>query len=89
MRKWLLKPLAGKNLTEEEVFNCRNSRCRRVIESTFCIPVACCRIFHTPILARVENIEKYVLATLTIHNFNSYLPQTSNAVYNPYGFVMV
>ena len=41
---------------------------------------------QTPILASVENIEKYVLAALANHN---YLRQISNAIYNPHGFVMV
>ena len=60
------------------------SRARRVIENTFGILAARWRIYHSPIIASIENAEGYVLATITLHN---YLRLTDNAVYTPVGFV--
>ena len=40
-------------------------------------------MFYTPIRAKVENLEKYVLACLSLHN---YLQLTGNASYCPNGF---
>ena len=88
LKNWLLRPYPGTKkgtLTEpKSVFNYRLSRARRVIENTFGILVARWRIFRAPIKASVENIDKYVLATLSLHN---YLRQTENAGYCPLGFV--
>ena len=40
-------------------------------------------MFYTPIRAKVENVENYVLACLTLHN---YLRLTDNVSYCPNGF---
>ena len=45
---------------------------------------ACWRILGRPIKATVENIERYLLAIIALHN---YLWQTENASYCPTGFV--
>ena len=58
--------------------------CQRVIEKTFGILAARCRIYHSPIIASIKNAEGYVLATIAPHN---YLRLTDNAVYTPVGFV--
>ena len=85
LKPWLIRPYPGKNLTEEQrIYNYRHSRCRRVIENASGILVARWRIFLTPIRATVENVEKYVLACLCLHN---YLRKTKNAYYSPSGFV--
>ena len=82
LKDWLMRPYPGKGLTEtQSVFNYRLSRARRVIENTFGIFVSRWRVFRGPI---VENVEKYVLAALCLHN---YLRQTDNASYCPSGFV--
>ena len=85
LKTWLMHPYPGINLSEEQsVYNYRHSRARRVIENAFGILVARWRIFLTPIRGSVENVEKYVLACLALHN---YLRQTNNASYTPSGFV--
>ena len=85
LKKWLIKPYPGRNLTDEEkVYNYRVSRCRRVIENAFGILAARWSIFNRPIRATVEHVEQYVLAALALHN---YLRQTNNASYTPNGFV--
>ena len=55
-----------------------------MIDNAFGILVACWRIFLTPIRPTVENVEKYVLAGLCLHN---YLRKTTNAYYSPSGFM--
>ena len=85
LKDWLMRPYPGKNMTEEErIFNYRLSRARRVIENASGILVARWRILRGFIRAAVHNVEKYVLATLCLHN---YLRQTDNAGYCPTGFV--
>ena len=58
------------------IFNYRLSRARRVIENTFGILVARWRIFRSPIKAKTENVEHYLLAAICLHN---YLRETDNA----------
>ena len=85
LKKWLIKPYPGKNLTEEQkIYNYRLSRYRRVIENAFGILSGTWRIFHRPIRATVEHVERYVLAALALHN---YLRPRSTASYTPNGFV--
>ena len=54
------------------------------MENAFGILTARWRIFHKPIRASIENVEKYTLACLSLHN---YLRQTDNATYTPQGFL--
>ena len=85
LKKWLMRPFPGKNATEEErIYNYRHSRARRCIENAFGILSARWRIFQKPIRASVDNVEKYTMACLSLHN---YLRLTDNAHYSPAGFV--
>ena len=85
LKKWLMRPFPGKAADEEErIYNYRQSRARRVIENCFGILSVCFRIFQKPIRASVENVGKYVLACLALHN---YLRLTDNAHYTPVGFI--
>ena len=59
------------------------SRVRLTIENTFGILAVRCRIFCTPIRASVENVEKYTLACLALHNHVRLL---NNATCCPFGF---
>ena len=85
LKPWLMRPYPGKNITEERsIYNYRLSRARRVIENTFGILVARWRIFRAPIQAKIESVQKIVLAAVALHN---YLRQTDCASYCPTGFV--
>ena len=84
---YLMKPYPGsKNQAlpvDKQIFNYRQCRARRPIEQTFGIVTARWRIFHGTIKAKEDNVENYILATCTLHN---YLMQTDESVYCPPGF---
>ena len=84
LKTWLMRPLPGKLDENQQIFNYRLSRARVTIENTFGMLATRWRIFYTPIRASVENVEKYTLACLGLHN---YLCLTNNATYCPFGFV--
>ena len=77
-----MRPYPGTLEMEQRIFNYRLSRARRTIENAFDILCARWRIFYTPIRAKVENVENFVLACLSLHN---YLRLTDNASYSPSG----
>ena len=85
LKTWLMKPMAGKNLSEEwKVYNYRLSRCRRTIENAFGILSARWRIFRRPIRASPVTVDRIVQATVCLYN---YLRLTENSMYIPSGFV--
>ena len=86
LTKWLMRPFTGKTADdkEERIYHYRHSRACRVIENYFGILSARFRILQKPIRTSVENVEKYVLACLALHN---YLRLTDNAHYTPAGFI--
>ena len=84
LKTCLRRPYPGQLSEEERILHYRLSRARRVIENTFGILAARWGIYHSPIIASIENAESYVLATIALHN---YLRLTDNAVYAPVGFV--
>ncbi|XP_071653384.1 uncharacterized protein, partial [Temnothorax longispinosus] len=68
--KHLMRPYAGRYLGEHKnIFNYRLSRARRIIENTFGILAKKWGIYNRPIAAIPENINKYILATVCLHNF--------------------
>ena len=75
MKEWLLCPYLGTLIEEQKIFNYHLSRACRTIEYSFGILTAHWRIFFTPIKAKVENVENYVQAAVTLHN---YLNQTES-----------
>ena len=68
---------------EEHICNYRHSRARRCIENALGILSAYWRILHKSIRATIENVEKYTLACLALHN---YLRLPDNAHYTLSGF---
>ena len=84
LKTWLMKPYPGTLTHDQRIFNYRLSRGRRTIENTFGILGARWRLFRKPIQASVENVQRYTMACVCLHN---YLRQTDNARYLPTGFV--
>ena len=85
LKKWLMKPYPGKNLSlKERVFNYRLSRARRTIENAFGILSAKWRIYRCPIKAKPSKVEEIIKATVCLHN---YLRLTDGARYIPTGFI--
>jgi len=86
LKPYLLRPYPGKSrLTpEQDVYNYRLSRARRVIENTFGILASQWRIYRKPIIASAENAKVMVQATVCLHNWlrrqdidkNIYVPPT-------------
>ena len=65
LKTYLMRPYPGKLTKKQRIVNCRLWRDRRASENTFGILCARWRMFYTPIRAKVENVEKYVLVCLT------------------------
>ena len=66
----MLKPYAKTKLTHaERIFNYRLSRARRIIENSFGILGAKCRIFRTTINASLSLTEKIISSTVCLHNW--------------------
>ena len=86
LNTWLMRPYPGHLPEAEQIYNYRQSRSRLPIENAFGILAVRWRIFQRAIIGSVENIQFYVLAALSLHN---YLRQTENSLYCPYGFIDV
>ena len=66
----LMKPFAGTHLTrQQDIFNYRLSRCRRIIENTFGILTSRFRIFHRAIEVNPDYVSDIVAAACVLHNF--------------------
>ncbi|XP_045121644.1 uncharacterized protein LOC123510495 [Portunus trituberculatus] len=82
LRTNILKPFRQGLLdsAKKEVFNCRLSRARHIVENVFGILASRFRIFQSPINLEPENIEKVVMGTCALHNLlieqqsNTYAP---------------
>lgn len=98
LKPYLLRPYPGRGLTpEQEVFNYRLSRARRLIENTFGILASQWRIYRKPIVASPKSAVRMVQATVCVHNWlrksdidaNEYVPidmVDSDDPRNPSGF---
>ena len=84
LKAWLLRPYPGNLTDSQKLFNYQLSRSRRTIKNTFGILASCWRIFQRPIKAKVENVQRYSLAVIGLHNC---LQQTHNAYYCPTVFI--
>ena len=83
LKEWLFRPYPGTLTEEQKIFSYHLSKARGTIENSFGILTTRWRIFLTPIKAKVENVESYVQAAVTMHN---YLNQTESltAIQNEY-----
>lgn len=68
--KHLMRPYSGRYLGERKnIFNYRLSRAWSIIENTFGILAKKWDIYNRPIAANPENINKYIMTTICLHNF--------------------
>lgn len=72
LQNHILKPYPSRNLShDEQIFNYRLSRGRRVVENAFGILANRFRVLLTPIYLSVESVQNIVLACCALHNFIS------------------
>jgi len=84
----IMRPFPGSNLSQEQIFNYRLSRARRIIENSFGILVSRWRVLRTNIIADVSTIERIACATLCLHNFiKKEEQQNAQHRYCPEGYV--
>ncbi|KAG0720457.1 Protein ALP1-like [Chionoecetes opilio] len=70
LKKHLMKPYPGRDLTDEKlVFNYRLSRARRTSENAFRILAGRFQVFKEAINTSPDNVKDIVLATLALHNY--------------------
>ncbi|XP_011701002.1 PREDICTED: putative nuclease HARBI1, partial [Wasmannia auropunctata] len=70
LQNHILKPYSSRNLThDEQIFNYRLSRGRRVVENTFGILANRFRVLLTEIYLPVETVQNVTLACCALHNY--------------------
>lgn len=71
LKPYLLCPYPGRGglTSEQDIYNYRLSRARRVIENTFGILASQWRVYRKPIIASVKNTQLMVKATVCLHNW--------------------
>ena len=89
LKRHLMKPYPFSNLSESKlVYNYRLSRARRVIENTFGICASRFRVFHRPIIAKVQNVIAITKSVVALHNFLMHTNSVDGShVYFPQTFV--
>lgn len=70
LKTYLMKPFPGKCLTDDQqIFNYRLSRARRVSENAFGILSAKFRVFRSAITSKPENVSKLIFASVVLHDY--------------------
>lgn len=71
LKPYLLRPYPGKTglTSQQDIYNYRLSRARRMIENTFGILASQWRVYHKPIIALPQTAEFIVQATICLHNW--------------------
>lgn len=96
MKNYLMKPFTRHNAftRNENIFNYRLSRARRVVENALGILAMRFRIYRRPIMLAPEKVDDIVKATCALHNWlrtvspKFYLPQNSLDIENENGHIM-
>ena len=87
LRNNMLKPYpAFQNDLARRIYNYWLSRARRIIENAFGIASSRFRIFHRPIIAKVETVVSITKAVVALHNFLMSTESTGRSTYCPPGF---
>ena len=91
LMKNMMRPYPGKFLPEnQQIFNYRLSRARRVVENAFGIAASRFRILRREIIAKPEKVERITMAVVALHNFLIISEQkqpASSRMYLPQGYV--
>ena len=73
LKQYLMRPYPDSRKVslpyKEQVYNYRLSRARRCIENAFGILVSRWRIFRTPIIAKVDSVERFIKAAVVLHTY--------------------
>ena len=65
-----MRPFPGRGISkEQQIFNYRLSRARRIVENAFGILAARWRVYHSKIAILPERVNSIVKATCALHNF--------------------
>lgn len=69
LQRHIMRPYPGKNTTmEQDAYNYRHCRARRVVENAFGILAQKWRVYHSKIAVKPESVIKIVQATTMLHN---------------------
>lgn len=70
LKPWLMRPYPGNNLSyQQNIFNYRLSRARRVIENAFGILVSRWRVLRKSFLVWPDSVDRITMASVCLHNF--------------------
>ena len=84
----MMKPYLFTNLgTDKLVFNYRLSRAGRVIENIFGIAASRFRVFHKPIIAKVEKVKVITKSVVALHKILMTKNEAANQDYCPSSFI--
>lgn len=70
LQKHLMRPYPGRGCPKnQQIYNYRLSRARRIVENAFGILAARWRVYHTKLAVRPQWVNSIVKATCVLHNF--------------------
>ena len=72
LKTWLMRPYPGPMMINKAIkfYNYRHSQARCVIEDSFGVLCSRWQMFHYPIKAPIENVDRYTLACMTNKTFS-------------------
>lgn len=70
LKRNMMRPFPGRGCSkDQQIYNYRLSRARRIVENAFGILAARWRVYHTKMAVRPEMVQDIVKATCVLHNF--------------------